>query len=87
MPFVLYRSLRCALTFLFVCARQLLLEHSGRPPSLRVAVAVVCALRALRLPQRTARVAHYARIQDLQVPPGPGPPWPVPPLLSPTFRG
>ena len=27
----------------------------------------MCALRALRLPPRTARIAHYAGISDLQV--------------------
>ncbi len=64
-----------------VSTTQLLLEHSGRPPSVRVAVAVVCALRALRLPQRTARVAHYAGIRDLQVPPTPTPPHPFAALL------
>lgn len=46
---------------------QLLYEHCGRSPSLRVAVAVVCALRALRLPPRTARVAYYAGVADVQV--------------------
>ena len=52
----------------FICfSTQLLYEHSGRSPSLRVAVAVVCALRALRLPPRTPRIAHYAGLSDAQV--------------------
>ena len=61
-------SLSLSLSLFLSLVRQLLYEHSGRSPSLRVAVAAVCALRALRLPARTARIAYYADAAEPQVP-------------------
>ena len=49
-----------ALVLYFVDLSALLLEYSGQQPSLRVGVAVACALRVLDKPPKTERIAYYA---------------------------